>query len=94
MDVCVCVKSCKLTIPGRYTSTTYIHAYMFIYLSIAQVSWSVTGNVLAVSSGDATVTLYKESLDRKWVKVNSVDDEEGGDPTQANVTQQQQQLQG
>jgi hypothetical protein len=51
----------------------------------------VTGNVLAVSSGDSTVTLYKESLDRKWVKVNSVDDD-ASDPAAAGVGGQQ--LQG
>lgn len=31
-----------------------------------RVSWSVTGNMLAVSSGDNKVTLWKESLDGKW----------------------------
>jgi protein transport protein SEC13 len=33
------------------------------------VSWSVTGNVLAVSSGDHKVTLWKETLDKKWMCV-------------------------
>lgn len=37
------------------------------------VSWSVTGSVLAVSSGDTSVTLWKESLDRSWVQVSNVD---------------------
>lgn len=31
-----------------------------------RVSWSITGNVLAVSSGDHKVTLWKESLNKKW----------------------------
>jgi protein transport protein SEC13 len=35
-----------------------------------RVSWSVTGNVLAVSSGDHKVTLWKETLDKKWMYVS------------------------
>ncbi|ETN14800.1 hypothetical protein PPTG_22013 [Phytophthora nicotianae INRA-310] len=34
-----------------------------------RVSWSVTGNVLAVSSGDHKVTLWKETLDKKWMYI-------------------------
>lgn len=34
------------------------------------VSWSVTGNVLAVSGGDNKVSLWKETLDGKWVCLN------------------------
>lgn len=34
-----------------------------------RVSWSITGNVLAVSSGDHKVTLWKESLNKKWMYV-------------------------
>ena len=37
-----------------------------------RVSWSITGSVLAVSSGDHNVTLWKESLDRTWVQISSV----------------------
>ena len=36
---------------------------------VRRVSWSVTGNVLAVSSGDHKVTLWKETLDKKWMYV-------------------------
>ena len=39
-----------------------------------RVSWSVTGNVLAVSTGDHKVTLWKQSLDETWMQVYSVDD--------------------
>lgn len=35
-----------------------------------RVSWSVTGNVLAVSAGDHKVTLWKETLDKKWMYVH------------------------
>lgn len=37
--------------------------------AVWRVSWSVTGNVLAVSSGDHKVTLWKETLDKKWMYV-------------------------
>ncbi len=31
-----------------------------------RVSWSVTGNMLAVSSGDGEVTLWKQNIDGKF----------------------------
>ena len=43
-----------------------------------RVSWSVTGNILAVSSGDSTVTLWKEGLDGTWSQVSQVDDVASG----------------
>lgn len=39
-----------------------------------RVSWSVTGHLLAVSSGDDTVTLWKAGLDGKWTQVSQVDE--------------------
>lgn len=39
-----------------------------------RVSWSVTGNILAVSSGDSNVTLWKEALDGSWSQVSQVED--------------------
>jgi len=41
------------------------------------VSWSVTGNILAVSGGDNKVSLWKESLDGQWVCVSDVDKSPG-----------------
>jgi len=40
-----------------------------------RVSWSVTGNVLAVSLGDNKVILWKET-DKKWVQVNELSEAE------------------
>jgi protein transport protein SEC13 len=40
-----------------------------------RVSWSVTGHLLAVSSGDSDVTLWKEGLNGKWSQVATVDDQ-------------------
>ena len=48
-----------------------------------RVSWSVTGHMLAVSSGDSTVTLWKAGLDGKWVQVETTLDD-------TNVTSTQQ----
>jgi len=45
---------------------------------IWRVSWSITGNILAVSSGDNVVTLWKESLD-EWKCISQIDENE---PTQ------------
>ena len=39
-----------------------------------RVSWSITGHLLAVSSGDSDVSLWKASLDGTWEKVSTVDD--------------------
>lgn len=36
-------------------------------------SWSITGDILAISCGDNKVTLWKESPDGKWVCVSEVD---------------------
>jgi protein transport protein SEC13 len=44
-----------------------------------RVSWSVTGNILAVSSGDSNVTLWKETLDGSWSQVSQVEDVAGSD---------------
>jgi protein transport protein SEC13 len=39
-----------------------------------RVSWSVTGNILAVSSGESNVTLWKEGLNGSWSQVSQVED--------------------
>jgi protein transport protein SEC13 len=39
-----------------------------------RLSWSITGNVLAVAQGDQRVSLWKEALDGEWVQIASLDD--------------------
>ena len=39
-----------------------------------RVSWSVTGHMLAVSSGDNDVTLWKAGIDGTWTQMDSVED--------------------
>jgi protein transport protein SEC13 len=39
-----------------------------------RTSWSLSGNVLAVSSGDNVVSLWKENLKGEWECVNEMDE--------------------
>ena len=39
-----------------------------------RVSWSLSGNVLAVSSGDNKVSLWKENLKGEWEMVKTIED--------------------
>jgi len=41
-----------------------------------RVSWSITGNILAVAGGDNKITLWKESPDGEWRCVSSIDESE------------------
>jgi len=38
-----------------------------------RLSWSVTGTILAVSSGDNKVSLWKETLEGEWECVTDMD---------------------
>ncbi|QSS63815.1 protein transporter SEC13 [Histoplasma capsulatum] len=39
-----------------------------------RVSWSLSGNVLAISGGDNKVSLWKENLKGQWEKVKDIED--------------------
>jgi protein transport protein SEC13 len=39
-----------------------------------RVSWSLSGNILAVSSGDNKVTLWKENLSGDWECVSELEE--------------------
>lgn len=39
-----------------------------------RVSWNMTGSVLAVSSGDSSVTLWKQDMNQEWIQVSSVEE--------------------
>lgn len=41
------------------------------------VSWSITGNILAVSGGDNKVSLWKETLDGAWTCISDVSKGQG-----------------
>lgn len=40
-----------------------------------RVSWSLAGNLLAVSSGDNKITLWKEGVDGEWARVGDVNEQ-------------------
>lgn len=42
--------------------------------TVWRVSWSITGNVLAVSCADNKVTLWKQALDGNWQNVGEVNE--------------------
>ena len=46
------------------------------------VSWSVTGNILAVSGGDNKVSLWKETVEGQWVCISDVNRGKGSTPGQ------------
>ncbi|CAM9248891.1 unnamed protein product [Ectocarpus fasciculatus] len=46
-----------------------------------RVSWSITGNVLAVSSGDSDVSLWKQNLEGAWECISTVPEEAGPTPS-------------
>jgi protein transport protein SEC13 len=39
-----------------------------------RASWSLSGNILAISGGDNKVTLWRESLDGKWESAGQIDE--------------------
>jgi len=43
-----------------------------------RVSWSITGNILAVSGGDNKVTLWKENTEGEWKCISSLEDDSAG----------------
>jgi protein transport protein SEC13 len=56
---------------GTEWTPTLLHTFD---APVWRVSWSVTGQVLAVSSGDNDVSLWKAGLDGIWRKMTSVQD--------------------
>ncbi|KAH8288406.1 hypothetical protein KR054_002280 [Drosophila jambulina] len=38
--------------------------------AVWSVSWSTTGNILAVTGGDNNVTLWKENTEGQWIRIN------------------------
>jgi len=60
----------------EWNSTTWVKKVLPKFPDVVwRVSWSVTGNILAVSGGDNKVTLWKESLDNEWKCISQLDEE-------------------
>ncbi|KAG7268400.1 hypothetical protein CRUP_016274 [Coryphaenoides rupestris] len=54
------------------------------------VSWSITGNILAVSGGDNKVTLWKESMDGQWACISDVSKGQGAVSSITDTQQSEQ----
>ncbi len=73
---------------GTWTPKT-LHTFDDV---VWHVSWSVSGNMLAVSGGDNRVTLWKENLaGGDWVCISDLDKQK--EQQQQQQSQQQQQHQ-
>jgi len=46
---------------------------IYLRVPVWRVSWSVTGNILAVSTSSHTVNLYKQAIDGNWVQIANAD---------------------
>ncbi|KAK5787599.1 hypothetical protein VI817_010096 [Penicillium citrinum] len=55
--------------PGQWTSQTLEFDSV-----LWRVSWSLSGNILAVSGGDNKVSLWKENLKGQWEKVKDIEE--------------------
>lgn len=70
-----CSQDCKVLIWTRDESTgvNWTPKLLNKFSDVVwHVSWSVTGDILAVSGGDNKVTLWKEQKDGEWVCVSEV----------------------
>lgn len=61
---------------GTNNTWTYQNLHTFDDV-VWHVSWSVTGNILAVSGGDNKVSLWKQTVDGQWVCISDVKKGEG-----------------
>jgi protein transport protein SEC13 len=52
-------------------NSMHLHAFE---APVWRVSWSLTGHILAVSSGDSDVALWKKGIDDQWHQMESVRD--------------------
>jgi protein transport protein SEC13 len=66
-----CVFIWKQLDKGGLWSSTLMKAFE---TPVWRVSWSITGNVLAVSTGDHKVTLWKQSVDDSWIQISTIED--------------------
>ncbi|CAL8092410.1 unnamed protein product [Calicophoron daubneyi] len=64
--------------PHRSGATSWRPVVLNTYPDVVwHVSWSVTGNVLAVSGGDNKVTLWKETLEGVWIALSEISRNQG-----------------
>ncbi|XP_046355207.2 protein SEC13 homolog [Haliotis rufescens] len=74
-----CSQDCRVLIwTNDGTSNTWTSKILHKFNDVVwHVSWSTTGNILAVSGGDNKVSLWKESLEGEWVCISDVNQGQG-----------------
>ncbi|KAJ5653468.1 hypothetical protein N7490_000471 [Penicillium lividum] len=68
-DKTVRIWTSDVSSPGQWTSQT-----LEFDTVLWRVSWSLSGNILAVSGGDNKVSLWKENLKGQWEKVKDIEE--------------------
>ena len=56
-------------------SSEWCHKEIRFSCAVWRVSWSVTGNILAVSGGDNQVTLWKDNLLGEWEQIGQLSED-------------------
>jgi hypothetical protein len=64
--------SLSYTSPVQSELDLRLQASHWLQVPVWRVSWSITGNLLAVSDANHEVTLWKEQLDGTWTQIQSV----------------------
>ncbi|XP_041348333.1 protein SEC13 homolog [Gigantopelta aegis] len=74
-----CSQDCRVIIwTNDGTSNTWTPSILHKFNDVVwHVSWSILGNILAVSGGDNKVSLWKESLEGQWVCISDVNKGQG-----------------
>ncbi|KAL5014457.1 hypothetical protein ScPMuIL_008727 [Solemya velum] len=74
-----CSQDCRVIIwtndgTSNNWSSKVLHKFNDV---VWHLSWSITGNILAVSGGDNKVSLWKESVEGQWVCISDVNKGQG-----------------
>lgn len=77
-----CSQDCRVIIwvnegSGNTWTQKLLHKFNDV---VWHLSWSTTGNILAVSGGDNKVSLWKETLEGQWVCISDVNKGQGQQP--------------
>ncbi|KAJ2896324.1 Protein transport protein sec13 [Zalerion maritima] len=67
-------RTVKIWTSDATTPTSWVSKTLNFDAVVWRVSWSLSGNVLAVSSGDNKVTLWKENLRGEWECVKTIEE--------------------
>lgn len=71
-----CSQDRRVIIHTRDQQTGWKREVLVFNTVVWRVSWSITGSILAVSTADNQVTLWKNDMGgRGWIKVSSMEDE-------------------